>query len=63
MIIQLENIYSDIFISIERVTDNAKDFNVVFEEELNVLLFMVYYTYVVIKTNRRDEKLNACKEN
>jgi len=29
-----KTIYSDIFISIERVKDNAKDFKVTFEEEL-----------------------------
>ena len=29
-----KTIYSDIFISIERVKDNAKDFNVSFDEEL-----------------------------
>lgn len=29
-----KNIYSDIFISVERVEDNAKDFKVTFEEEL-----------------------------
>jgi probable rRNA maturation factor len=30
-----KNLQGDIFISIERVTDNAKDFNVSFEDELH----------------------------
>jgi rRNA maturation RNase YbeY len=32
---QLKNIAGDIFISVERVIDNSKDFNVTFEQELN----------------------------
>jgi rRNA maturation RNase YbeY len=54
----------DIFISIERVADNAKDFNVSFEEELHRVIIhgILHYCGYKDKTDA-DAKLMRDKEN
>jgi probable rRNA maturation factor len=53
----------DIFVSIERVKDNAKDFNVVFEEELKRVLVHGVLHYCGYKDKgEADELLMRCKE-
>ena len=47
----------DIFVSIERVKDNAKDFNVVFEEELNRVLVHGILHYCGYKDKGEAEEL------
>ncbi|MFV9551859.1 rRNA maturation RNase YbeY [Algibacter sp. PT7-4] len=56
-------IQGDIFISIERVKDNAKDFNVVFNEELNRVIIhgVLHYCGYKDKTET-DAKLMREKE-
>jgi ssRNA-specific RNase YbeY (16S rRNA maturation enzyme) len=49
-------ISGDVFISVERVADNAIDFNVSFDQELKRLLFMVCYTGYKDK-GEKDEAL------
>ncbi len=54
----------DIFISIERVKDNAKDFNVSFEEELHRVLIHGILHYMGYKDKTDEEKqLMRAKEN
>jgi len=63
-----KTIYSDIFISIERVIDNAKDFKVSFEEELKrVVIHGVLHlcgykdkskTDAALMRQKEDEKIN-----
>lgn len=57
-------IQGDIFISIERVGDNAKDFNVSFEEELKRVIIhgVLHYCGYKDKTDE-DAKLMREKEN
>ena len=60
-------ISGDIFVSIERVKDNAKDFNVVFEEELKRVLVHGVLHYCgykdkgeadeLLMRNKEDEKI------
>lgn len=53
----------DIFISIERVKDNAKDFNVSFEEELKRVMVHGVLHYCGFKDkNETDERLMRKKE-
>ncbi|MFE3872352.1 rRNA maturation RNase YbeY [Flavobacterium sp. ZS1P70] len=53
----------DIFVSIERVKDNAKDFNVVFEEELKRVLVHGVLHYCGYKDKgEADELLMRSKE-
>ncbi len=53
----------DIFVSVERVEDNAKDFNVSFEEELKRVLLTVYYITVDTKIKSdADAELMRSKE-
>ena len=47
----------DIFVSIERVNDNAKDFNVVFEEELKRVLVHGILHYCGYKDKGEAEEL------
>ncbi|MBP0902881.1 rRNA maturation RNase YbeY [Mariniflexile gromovii] len=59
-----KNIQGDIFISVERVLDNAKDFNVAFEEELNRVIVHGVLHYCGYKDKSiADEKLMREKEN
>ena len=59
-----KNIQGDIFISVERVADNAKDFDVSFTEELNRVLVhgVLHYCGYKDKTDA-DAKLMRDKEN
>ncbi len=58
-----ETIYSDIFISVERVKDNAKDFNVTFEEELKRVIIHGVLHLCGFKDKSEDEaKLMRSKE-
>ncbi|PQJ79962.1 rRNA maturation RNase YbeY [Polaribacter porphyrae] len=47
----------DIFISVERVGDNAKDFKVSFEEELHRVMIHGVLHYMGLKDKTDDEKL------
>lgn len=59
-----KNIQGDIFISVERVADNAKDFNVAFSEELNRVIVHGILHYCGYKDkSEADEKLMREKEN
>jgi probable rRNA maturation factor len=56
-------ISGDVFVSIERVKDNAKDFNVVFEEELKRVLVHGVLHYCGYKDKgEADELLMRSKE-
>lgn len=57
------NLQGDIFISIERVRDNASDFNVPFDEELKRVLVHGVLHYCGYKDkSEEDEKLMRQKE-
>lgn len=57
-------LHGDIFISIERVKDNAQDFNVSFEEELHRVLAHGILHYCGYKDkSEADELLMRAKEN
>jgi rRNA maturation RNase YbeY len=56
-------LHGDIFVSIERVKDNAKDFNVSFDEELKRVLVHGILHYCGYKDkSENDEKLMRNKE-
>jgi probable rRNA maturation factor len=57
-------LHGDIFISIERVADNAKDYNVTFDEELKRVLVhgILHYCGYKDKTDQ-DEEIMRKKEN
>jgi rRNA maturation RNase YbeY len=56
-------LHGDVFVSIERVIDNAKDFNVVFEEELKRVLVHGVLHYCGYKDKgEADELLMRSKE-
>ncbi len=58
-----ETIYSDIFISVERVLDNANDFKVSFEEELKrVIIHGVLHLCGYKDKSEDDAKLMRSKE-
>jgi rRNA maturation RNase YbeY len=50
-------ISGDVFVSIERVIDNAKDYNVSFEEELNRVLVHGMLHYCGYKDKEAEEEL------
>jgi rRNA maturation RNase YbeY len=52
------NEFGDIFVSIERVKDNAVDFNVSFEELKRVLVHGIYIT-ALPKTRAKQKNFNA----
>ena len=57
-------IHSDIVISVERVTDNAKDFNVSFEEELKrVIIHGVLHLCGYKDKSKEEDVLMRQKEN
>ena len=57
-------IHSDIVISVERVTDNAKDFNVSFEEELKrVIIHGVLHLCGYKDKSKEENALMRQKEN
>ena len=57
------NLHGDIFISVERVKENAKDFNVSFEEELRRVIIHGLLHYCGYKDkNEEDEVLMRQKE-
>lgn len=57
-------IHSDIVISVERVTDNAKDFNVSFEEELKrVIIHGVLHLCGYKDKSKEEDALMRQKEN
>jgi rRNA maturation RNase YbeY len=57
-------LHGDIFVSIERVTDNATDFNVSFEEELKRVLVHGILHYCGYKDKgEAEESLMRSKEN
>ncbi|AXG68920.1 endoribonuclease YbeY [Kordia sp. SMS9] len=57
-------LHGDIFISVERVADNAKDFKVLFEEELRRVMVhgVLHYCGYKDKTDADQEKMTE-KEN
>lgn len=56
-------LHGDIFVSVERVADNAKDFNVSFEEELRRVLVHGILHYCGYKDkSEKDEALMRSKE-
>ena len=56
-------LHGDIFVSVERVRDNAADFNVLFEEELKRVLVHGVLHYCGYKDkSEEDEKLMRQKE-
>jgi probable rRNA maturation factor len=50
-------ISGDIYISIERVTDNAKDFNVSFLDELHRVMIHGVLHYMGYKDKSEEEKI------
>jgi len=59
-----KTIYSDIFISVERVEDNANDFKVTFEEELKrVIIHGVLHLCGYKDKSEADAALMRSKEN
>jgi rRNA maturation RNase YbeY len=52
-------LHGDIFVSIERVKDNAVDFNVSFEEELKRVLVHGILHYCGYKTRAKQKNFNA----
>ena len=57
-------IYSDIVISVERIADNAKDFNVTFEEELKrVIIHGVLHLCGYKDKSKEEDALMRQKEN
>jgi rRNA maturation RNase YbeY len=55
-------INGDIFISIERVQENAKEYNVTFEEELHRVMIHGILHYMGLKDKSADEKMMMRKE-
>jgi rRNA maturation RNase YbeY len=55
-------INGDIFISIERVKENAKEYNVTFEEELHRVMIHGILHYMCLKDKSADEKMVMRKE-
>lgn len=56
-------LHGDIFISVERVQDNAKDFNVTFEEEIKRVIIHGILHYCGYKDKSdKDESLMRSKE-
>ena len=55
-------INGDIFISVERVEDNAKDFKVSFDDELHRVMIHGVLHYMGFKDNSDDEKKVMRKE-
>ena len=55
-------INGDIFISIERVKENAKEYNVTFEEELHRVMIHGILHYMGLKDKSADEKMIMRKE-
>ncbi len=55
-------INGDIFISIERVQENAKEYNVTFEEELHRVMIHGILHYMGLKDKSADEKMLMRKE-
>jgi rRNA maturation RNase YbeY len=51
-------ISGDIYISVERVTDNAKDFNVSFLDELHRVMIHGVLHYMGYKDKTQEDKLN-----
>jgi probable rRNA maturation factor len=57
-------LHGDIFISVERVQENAQDFNVTFEEELKRVLVHGVLHYCGYKDkSEKDEQIMRSKEN
>jgi len=55
-------INGDIFISIERVKENAKEYSVTFEEELHRVMIHGILHYMGLKDKSADEKMMMRKE-
>jgi len=55
-------INGDIFISVERVKENAKEYNVTFEEELHRVMIHGVLHYMGLKDKSADEKIVMRKE-
>jgi len=55
-------INGDIFISIERVKENAKEYNVTFEDELHRVMIHGILHYMGLKDKSADEKMIMRKE-
>jgi rRNA maturation RNase YbeY len=55
-------INGDVFISIERVKENAKEYNVTFEEELHRVMIHGILHYMGLKDKSADEKMIMRKE-
>ena len=59
-----KELHGDIFVSIERVKENAKDFNVSFEDELNRVLVHGVLHYCGYKDKSEDDtEVMRAKEN
>ena len=58
-----KEINGDVYISIERVRDNANDFNVEFIDELNRVMVHGVLHYCGYKDKSEDEKAMRLKEN
>jgi len=57
-------LHGDVFVSVERVADNAKDFNVSFDEELKRVIVHGILHYCGYKDkSESDEQLMRSKEN
>ena len=55
-------INGDIFISIERVAENAKEYNVTFQEEIHRVMIHGVLHYMGLKDKSADEKIMMRKE-
>ena len=55
-------INGDIYISIERIRENAKEYNVTFEEEIHRVMIHGVLHYMGLKDKSDDEKLTMRKE-
>ena len=55
-------INGDIYISIERIRENAKEYNVTFEEEIHRVMIHGVLHYMGLKDKSADEKMTMRKE-
>lgn len=59
---ELNTISGDIFISVERVLDNSKDFNVTFEQELNRVIIHGNLHLLGYKDKTEEEQITMSKK-
>lgn len=59
-----DQLFGDIFISVERVADNAHDFNSIFDKELSRVMIHGFLHMLGYKDKTKEESaLMRCKEN